>query len=189
MFDDKLVQNEEEKKEENNKDSTFLCESQPSIAENVLGLKKKKRIKRKRFHVTEIKDDLGDRKKRITLVENLHSLTVDDDDTLPDLDEKLDSDQSTVNSPFTGLSSFTGDHVVTGDHIVTGKHVVTGDHDVTGKHSFTGDLNVSGMEYVQASSVKSGQLNGDKLNGSQSVAGEHFQAVIFRRLGRGYHCL
>ena len=98
MFDEKLVQNEEEKKEENYKDFTFLCESQPSIAENVLGLKKKKRIKRKRFYVTEIKDDLGDPKKRITLVENLHSLTLDDDDTLPDLDEKFDGDLSTVNS-------------------------------------------------------------------------------------------
>ena len=49
MFDDKFVQNEEEKKEENYKDFTFLSESQPSIAENVLGLKKKKRIKRKRI--------------------------------------------------------------------------------------------------------------------------------------------
>ena len=167
MFDDKFVQNEEEKKEENYKDFTFLSESQPSIAENVLGLKKKKRIKRKRIYVTGIKDDVGDPKKRITLVENLHSLTLDDADTLPDLDEKFDSDQSTVNSPLMGLSSFTGKHFVTGDQ------VVTGDHDVTGKHRVTGGLNVSGVEYLKASPVNGSQLNGDQLNSGQSVAGEH----------------
>ena len=160
MFDDKFVQNEEEKKEENYKDFTFLSESQPSIAENVLGLKKK-RIKRKRISVTGIKDDVGDPKKRITLVENLHSLTLDDADTLPDLDEKFDGDQSTVNSPLTGLSSFTG------------KHFVTGDHDVTGNHRVTGGLNVSWVEYLKESPVNGGQLNGDQLNGGQSVAGEH----------------
>ena len=167
MFDDEFIQNEEEKKEENYKDFTFLSESQPSIAENVLGLKKNKRIKRKRISVTRIKDDVGDPKKRITLAENLHSLTLDDAVTLPDLDEKFDSDQSTVNSPLTGLSSFTGKHFVTGDH------VVTGDHDVTGEHRVTGGLNVSGVEYIKESPVNSGQLNGDQLNGGQSVAGEH----------------
>ena len=167
MFDDKFVQNEEEKKEENYKDFTFLSESQPSIAENVLGLKKKKRIKRKRISVTGIKDDVGDPKKRITLVENLYSLTLDDADTLPDLDEKFDGDQSTVNSPLMGLSSFTSKHFVTGDH------VVTGNHDVTGKHHVTGGLNVSGVEYVKESPVNSSQLNGDQLNSGQSVAGEH----------------
>ena len=57
MFDDKFVQNEEEKKEENYKDFTFLSESQPNIAENVLGLKKKKRIKRKRISVTGMRED------------------------------------------------------------------------------------------------------------------------------------
>ena len=165
MFDDKFVQNEEEKKEENYKDFTFLSESQPSIAENVLGLKKKKRIKRKRISVTGIKNDVGDPKKRITLVENLHSLTLDDADTLPDLDEKFDGDQSTVNSPLTGLSSFTS------------KHFVTGDHDVTGKHCVTGGLNVSGVEYVKESPV-----NGGQLNGGQSVAGEHLFKLASSRL-------
>ena len=172
MFDDKFVQNEEEKKEENYKDFTFLSESQPSIAENMLGLKKKKRIKRKRISVTGIKDDVGEPKKR-----NLLSLTLDDADTLPDLDEKFDGDQSTVNSPLTGLSSFTSKHFVTGDHVVTGNHDVTGDHRVTS------GLNVSGVEYLKASPVNggqlngdqlnSGQLNGDQLNSGQSVAGEH----------------
>ena len=64
IFDDQIVQNEEEKKEENYKDFNFLCESQPSIAENVLGLKKKKRIKRKR--TTEIKDEIEDQKNKFT---------------------------------------------------------------------------------------------------------------------------
>ena len=41
IFDDKFVQNEEDKKEEKYEDFNFLSESQPSIAENVLGLKKK----------------------------------------------------------------------------------------------------------------------------------------------------
>ena len=59
----KFVQNEEEKKEENYKDFTFLSESQPSIAENMLGLKKKKRIKRKRISVTGMREDTGDSKK------------------------------------------------------------------------------------------------------------------------------
>ena len=53
MFDDKCVQNEEDTKEGNYQDFTFLSESQPSIAENVLGLKKKKRIKRKEFLLQE----------------------------------------------------------------------------------------------------------------------------------------
>ena len=61
MFDDKFVQNEEEKKEENYKDFSF------SIAENMLGLKKEKRIKRKRVSVTGINEHVGDPKKRITL--------------------------------------------------------------------------------------------------------------------------
>ena len=167
MFDNKFAQNEEEKKEENYKDFTFLSESQPSIAENMLGLKKKKRIKRKRISVTGIKNDVGDPKKRITLVENLHSLTLDDADTLPDLDEKFDGDQGTVNSPLTGLSSFTGKHFVNGDH------VVTGDHDVTGDHRVIGSLDVSEEEYLKASPVNGGHLNSDQLNGGQSVAGEH----------------
>ena len=166
MFDDKIVQNEEEKKEENYKDFTFLCESQPSIAENILGLQKKKRIKRKR--ITEIKDEVGDPKKRITLVENFHSLTLDD--TLPDLDEKFDGDQSTVNSPLTGLSCFTGEHTVTGDEDVTGDHDVTGDNDVTvddddvtGEHSFTGGPNVSDVEYLEASPVNGSQRTATNL--------------------------
>ena len=154
MFDDKFVQNEEEKKEENYKDFTFLSESQPSIDENVLGLKKKKRIKRKRISVTGMREDIGDPKK-ITLVENLHSLTLDDADTLPDLDEKFDGNQSTENSPLIGLGYFTGEQFVTGEH------------DVTGKHTVTGGLNVSGVEYLNASPVNSGQLNGDQLNGEQ----------------------
>ena len=57
MFDDKFVQNEEEKKEENYKDFTLLSESKPSIAENVLGLKNKKRIKKKRISDTGMKED------------------------------------------------------------------------------------------------------------------------------------
>ena len=134
MFGDKFVQNEEEKKEENYIDFTFLSESQPSIAENVLGLKKKKRIKRKRISVTGMREDIGDPKKRITLVENLHCLTLDDADTLPDLDEKFDGDQSTGNSPLIGLGCFTG------------KQFVTGEHDVTGEHTVTCGLNVSGVE-------------------------------------------
>ena len=138
-------------KEENNKDFTFLSESQPSIAENVLGLKKKKRIKRKRISVTGMREDTTDPKKRITLVENLHSLTLDDADTLPDLDEKFDGDHSTENSPLIGLGCFTS------------KQFVTGEHDVTGKHTVTGGLNVSGVEYLNASPVNSGQLNGDQL--------------------------
>ena len=151
------------------------------------------RIKRERIYVTGIKDDIGDPKKRITPVENLHSLTLDDADTLPDLDEKFDGNQSTVNSPLTGLSSFTGEHFVTGDHVVTGNHVVTGDHDVTGEHRVTGSLNVSWVEYLKESPV-----NGSQLNSATNLMAvkvllaniySNLQAVIFRRLGRGYHCL
>ena len=154
MFDDKFVQNEEEKKEENYEDFTFLSESQPSIAENVLGLKKKKRIKRKRISVTGMREDIGDPKKRITLVENLHCLTLDNANTLPDLDEKFDGNQSTENSPLIGLGYFTGEQFVTGEH------------DVTGEHTVTGSLNVSGVEYLNASPVNGSQLNGDQLNGN-----------------------
>ena len=53
MFDDKFVQNEEEKKEENYKDFTFLSESQPRIAENVLGLKRRRELKGKEFLLQE----------------------------------------------------------------------------------------------------------------------------------------
>ena len=171
MFDDKFVQNEEEKKE-NYKDFTFLSESQPSIAENVLGLKKNKRIKRKRISVTGMREDIGDPKKRITLVENLHSLTLDDADTLPDLDEKFDGDQSTGNSPLIGLGYFTGEQFVTGEH------------DVTGEHTVTGSLNVSGVEYLNASPVNGGQLNGDQLNGKQ-VNSDH--SITSNQIVTGEH--
>ena len=63
MFDDKCVQNEEDTKEGNYQDFTFLSESQPSIDENVLGLKKK-RIKRKRISVTGMREDTTDSKKK-----------------------------------------------------------------------------------------------------------------------------
>ena len=155
IFDDKFVQNEEDKKEEKYKDFNFLSESQPSIVENVLGLKKKKRIKRKRISDTGMKEDPEERKKRITLVENLHCLSLDDADTLPDLDEKFHGDQSGRNSSLNELNSFTG------------KKYVTGEHDITGKHMVTDDLNVSGVEYLNASPINSGQLNGDQLNGDQ----------------------
>ena len=149
MFDDKCVQNEEEKKEENYRDFNLLSESQPSIAENVLGLKKKKRIKRKKISDTGMKEDREDPKKRITLVENLHCLSLDDADTLPDLDEKFHGDQSTGNSPLIGLSCFTSEQFLTGDH------------DVTGEHNVTSGLNVSGVEYLNVPPV-----NGDQLNGN-----------------------
>ena len=115
MFDDKLVQSDEEKKEENNKDLTLLSESQPSIAENVLGLKKKNRIKRKRISETGMNEYTRDPNKRITLVENLHCSSLDDADTLPDLDKKFHGDQSTGKSPLIELSS---EQFVTGDQNV-----------------------------------------------------------------------
>ena len=159
MFDDEFVQNEEEKKEENYKDFTLLSESQLSIAENVLGLKKKKRIKKKRISDTGMKEDREDPKKRITLVENLHCLSLDDADTLPDLDEKFHGNQSTGNSPLIGLSCFTSEQFLTGDH------------DVTSKHNVTGGLNVSGVEYLNVSPVNGGQLNGNQLNSDQLNGG------------------
>ena len=79
MFDDKLVESDEEEKE--GKNLTLLPESQPSIAEHVLGLKKKKRIKRKRISDTGMNEDTRDPKKRITLVENLHCFSLDDADS------------------------------------------------------------------------------------------------------------
>ena len=143
MFDDKFEQNGEDKKEEKYEDFNFLSESQPSVAENFLGLKKKKRTKRKRISDTGMKEDPEERKKRITLVENLHSLSLDDTDTLPDLDEKFHGDQSGRNSSLNELNSFTAEKYVTGEHEVTG------------------DLNVSGGEYLNASPINGGQLNGE----------------------------
>ena len=87
----------------------------------------------------------------------------------------------------------------------TGEQFVTGKHDVTGEHTVTGGLNVSGVEYLNASLVNGGQFNGDQFNSDQ-VNSDHsvtsdkivtvqayihlkLQTVGFRRLGRGYHCL
>ena len=90
----------------------------------------------------------------------MHCLTQDDADTLPDLDEKFSGDHSTGNSPLIGLGCFTG------------KQFVTGDQDVTGEHIVTGGLNVSGVEYLNASPVNGGQLNGEQLNGDHGITGD-----------------
>ena len=57
MFDDNFERNGEDEKDEKYKNFNFLSESQLSVAENVLGLKKKKRIKRKRISDTGMKED------------------------------------------------------------------------------------------------------------------------------------
>ena len=107
-----------------------------------------------------MREDTTDSKKRITIVANLHCLTQDHADTLPDLDEKFDGDHSTENGPLIGLGCFTSEQFVTGEC------------DVTGKHTVTGSLNVSGVEYLNASLVNGGQFNGDQFNGDQ-VNGDH----------------
>ena len=56
--------------------------------------------------------DPEEQKKRITSVENLHCLSLDDADTLPDLDEKLHGNQSGRNSSLNELNSFTGKQYV-----------------------------------------------------------------------------
>ena len=111
----------------------------------------------------------------------MHCLSLDDADTLPDLDEKFHGNQSTGKSPLIGLSCFTS------------KQFLTGDHDVTGEQNVTGGLNVSGVEYLNVSPVNSGQLNGNQLNsdqlngghsvkGDQIVTGEHSFELANSRL-------
>ena len=78
----------------------------------------------------------------------MHSLSLDDADTLPDLDEKFHGNQSGINSSLNELNSFTAEKYVTGEHEGTGEHIVTG------------DLNVSGGEYLNASPINGGQVNG-----------------------------
>ena len=99
-----------------------------------------------------MREDTTDSKKRITIVANLHCLTQDHADTLPDLDDKFDGDHSTENGPLIGLGCFTSEQFVTGERDVTGEHTVT--------------------EYLNASLVNGSQFNGNQFNGDQ-VNGDH----------------
>ena len=129
IFDNESTQEIDVK--DGNTDFILVSESQPSIAERVFGLKKKKKVKRKRNIIdTGIKEE---RKKRITSVHSFCGLSQDYDDTLSDLDEEFHGDQSARKDPFTDFSNFTG------------KQSVNGDHDLSSNQILTGGLNVSGV--------------------------------------------